>query len=116
MSKMSTVYIIILAIISAVIMSTLFGKVICAQEHKLVCNQITGCPIINGACPSCIMKEDKEEFLDNKINRMLIEWEEEIKIRYSPNLSKRYKKPSGWGVIDWKINEALYVRKDFNLF
>ena len=114
MSKMSTVYMIILTIVAAVIMSALFGKVICAQEHKLVCNQITGCPIVNGTCPSCTMEENKEESLDNKINRMLKEWKTEMTIRYAPDLSKRYKKPSGWGVIDWEINEAFNVKKDFN--
>ena len=114
MSKMFTVYMIILAILAAVVGSSLFGTIICAQEYKLVCGQITGCPIINGTCPSCTMKENKEETLDNKIDRMLREWKTEIAIRYAPDLSKRYKKPSGWDVIQWEINEALRVRKDFD--
>ena len=84
------------------------------QEYKVVCKQISGCPVINGTCPTCVMVENKEETFDEKLDRMLKEMEDDFKREYEPDLSKRYAKPSGWGVIRWEINEALRVRKDFD--
>jgi len=84
------------------------------QEYILICNQIEGCPIINGQCPTCIIKKNKNESSDDRLERILKRMRENHKKRYGPDLSKRYAKPSGWGVIRWNINEALRVRKDYN--
>ena len=83
------------------------------QEYKIVCKRITGCPVINGTCPTCkIVGFNKT--LDEKIDRMINELEDKYEKEYRPDISKRYPKPSGWGVIRWEINEALRVRKDFD--
>ena len=83
------------------------------QEYKIVCKRITGCPVINGTCPTCeIVGFNKT--LDEEITRMIQEMKNKYKKKYQPDLSKRYAKPSGWGVIRWEINEALRVRKDFD--
>tara|TARA_B100000959_G_scaffold263313_1_gene302566 strand:+ start:351 stop:716 length:366 start_codon:yes stop_codon:yes gene_type:complete len=84
------------------------------QEYKVVCKQISGCPVINGTCPTCVMVENKEETSDDRLERMLKKMEYDFKREYEPDLSKRYAKPSGWGIIRWNINEALRVRKDYN--
>ena len=59
-------------------------------------------------------KKSANEELDGNITRMIQEMKDEYKKKYQPDLSKRYAKPSGWGVIRWEINEALRVRKDFD--
>ncbi len=83
------------------------------QEYKIICKRLSGCPVINGTCPTCeIVGFNKT--LDEKIDRMIKELEDKYEKEYQPDLSKRYKKPSGWGVIRWEINEALKVRKDFD--
>ncbi len=86
------------------------------QEYKVVCKQIEGCPVVNGTCPACeivgLNKTQKE--LDEEITRMIQELKDNYKKKYQPDLSKRYPKPSGWGVIRWEINEAIRVRKDFD--
>ena len=87
------------------------------QEYKVVCKRLSGCPVINGTCPTCKIiakKKSANEELDGNITRMIQEMKDEYKKKYQPDISKRYAKPSGWGVIRWEINEALKVRKDFD--
>ena len=84
------------------------------QEYKVVCKQISGCPVINGTCPTCIIKKNKNESSDDRLERILKRMIDDFKKEYEPDLSKRYAKPSGWGVVRWNINEALRVRKDFD--
>ena len=83
------------------------------QEYKIICKRLSGCPVINGTCPTCeIVGFNKT--LDEEITRMIQEMKDKYKKKYQPDLSKRYTKPSGWGIIRWEINEALRVRKDFD--
>ena len=87
------------------------------QEYRVVCKRISGCPVINGTCPTCEIiarKKSASEKLDEKIDRMIKEMEDEYKKEYQPDISKRYAKPSGWDAIRREINEALKVRKDFD--
>ena len=89
------------------------------QEYRVVCNKTAGCPVKNGTCPTCEIiarKKSASEKLDEEIDRMLKEMEDEYKKEYQPDITKRYAKPSGWGVIRWEINEALRVRKDFDFY
>ena len=84
------------------------------QNHDFICNRMEGCPVINGKCPTCIIIKNQNETLDEEITRMIQEMKDKYKKKYQPDLSKRYSKPSGWGIIRWEINEALRVRKDFD--
>ena len=59
-------------------------------------------------------KKSTNEELDGNITRMIQEMKDEYKKKCQPDISKRYAKPSGGGVIRWEINEALRVRKDFD--
>ena len=86
------------------------------QEYKVICKRISGCAVVDGTCPTCEIvgfnitsRELKKE--NAKAIQDLKDYFEE---KYQPDLSKRYPKPSGWGVIRWEINEALRVRKDFD--
>tara|TARA_B100001250_G_scaffold96765_1_gene80982 strand:- start:225 stop:548 length:324 start_codon:yes stop_codon:yes gene_type:complete len=84
------------------------------QNNDFMCNRMEGCPIINGECPTCVGKKVVKKPLDPELMEMLNRMRENHKKRFGPDLSKRYAKPSGWGVIRWNINEALRVRKDFD--
>lgn len=84
------------------------------QNNDFMCNRMEGCPIINGECPTCVGKKASRSSADERLEFLLQEMEEDLRRRYEPDLSKRYAKPSGWGVIRWNINEALRVRKDFD--
>ena len=98
-------------IILITVLTTSF--IVYGQEYKVVCKRITGCPVVNGTCPTCIVIRNKNEPLDSKIDRMVKEMRSNFKKKYQPDISKSYLKPSGWGIIRWEINEALKVRKDF---
>ena len=55
------------------------------------------------------------EELDANITGMIQEMKVAYKKKYKPDISKGYAKPPDWGAIRRKINEALKVRKDFDL-
>ena len=84
------------------------------QEYILVCNQVEGCPVIDGQCPTCLIIKNKYESSDDRLERILKRMEDDYKKEHEPDLSKRYAKPSGWDAIRREINEALKVRKDFD--
>ena len=66
-------------------------------------------------CKIIAKKKSANEELDAKIDRMLREYKANLKKEYQPDISKGYAKPPDWGAIRRKINEALKVRKDFDL-
>ena len=87
-----------------------------SQEYKVVCKRLTGCPVINGTCPTCeIVGIGKtQEDLDAKIHRMLEEYEAKIDKRYGPNffeVKRENRTPSGWEYYifpTWKGLRVLY--------
>ena len=87
------------------------------QEYKVICKRISGCPVINGTCPTCEIiarKKSASEKLDEKIDRMLEEYKANLKKEYPPNffeVKRSKRKPSGWETYaypTWKGLRVLY--------
>ena len=87
------------------------------QEYKVVCKRISGCPVINGTCPTCNIiakKKSANEELDAKIDRMLREYKANLKKEYPSDffeVKRSNRKPSGWETYvypTWKGLRVLY--------
>ena len=65
------------------------------QEYKVVCKRLTGCPVINGTCPTCeIVGIGKtQEELDARLEKILKAYRAEYNEKYK--LKNRKIKP-GW--------------------
>ena len=100
--------------ISLVTMLLVSPVITYGQNNDFICNRMEGCPVINGECPTCVGGTTRKASADERLELILQKMEEDLRRRYEPDLSKRYAKPSGWGIIRWEINEALRVRKDFD--
>ena len=61
------------------------------QEYKVVCKRLTGCPVINGTCPTCeIVGIGKtQEELDARLEKILKAYRAEYNKKYG---SDSYKK------------------------
>ena len=66
-------------------------------EYKVVCKRVSGCPVVNGTCPTCTIVEKTHKIV---LDPDLAAWAKWIKKRnkYVPlkNDSPR-REPSGWG-------------------
>ena len=86
------------------------------QEYKIICKRISGCPVINGTCPTCeIVGLNKiQEDINARIERQL----KKFKIYYEGKYPKDFfevkrsnRKPSGWETYvypTWKGLRVLY--------
>ena len=86
------------------------------QEYKIICKRISGCPVINGTCPTCeiigVNKFQKES--DEELDRMIEKYNINLRKEY-PNdffeVKQSDKKPSGWDTYmypTWKGIRVLY--------
>ncbi len=58
------------------------------QEYKVVCKKLSGCPVINGTCPTCeIVQNGQIKKSREQVHREIDEWgkrmQEEMKYDYS---------------------------------
>ena len=56
-------------IILITVLTTSF--IVYGQEYKVVCKRITGCPVINGTCPTCEIMGVSQADLDIELEKIL---------------------------------------------
>ena len=86
------------------------------QEYKVVCKRITGCPVINGACPTCeIVQNGQIKKSREQVHREIEEWgkrmKEEMKYDYlSLKNDDPPRRATGWewDGPTWKGLRVLY--------
>ena len=85
-----------------------------SAEYKVVCKRATGCPVVNGTCPTCEIVGNGQTF-QKVTNEQIREWgkrmKEEMKYDYSslenddpPRRSKGWE----WDGPTWKGLRVLY--------
>ena len=85
-----------------------------SAEYKVVCKRATGCPVINGTCPTCVIVQNGQTF-QKVTNEQIREWgkrmKEEMKYDYSslenddpPRRSTGWE----WDGPTWKGLRVLY--------
>ena len=84
------------------------------QEYKVVCKRVTGCPVINGTCPTCVLVGGGPKRLTSE---EWAEWgkqlKESLRYQWDPDYFKDdtpEKEQSGWewGGPTWKGLRVLY--------
>ena len=86
------------------------------QEYKVVCKRLSGCPVINGTCPTCEIvgaNKSQKEF-DDELDRMIEEYNANLRKEYPSDffeVKRSNRKPSGWETYvypTWKGLRVLY--------
>lgn len=67
--------------------------IVYGQEYKVVCKRITGCPVVNGTCPTCEITGVSQSDLDIELEKILKAYKAEYNSKYK--LKNRKIKP-GW--------------------
>ena len=85
-----------------------------SAEYKVVCKRATGCPVINGTCPTCVIVQNGQTF-QKVTNEQIREWgkrmKEEMKYDYSSlENDDPSKRRTGWewDGPTWKGLRVLY--------
>ena len=68
--------------------------IVYGQEYTMTCKRITGCPIVNGTCPTCEVIGVKQSDLDIELEKALKAYEANYNEKYK--FKNRKIKP-GWG-------------------
>ena len=88
-------------IILITVLTTSF--IVYGQEYKVVCKRITGCPVVNGTCPTCEITGVSQADLDIRLEKALKRYEtkrqKEIDTGYYDN--KEVKPGWGWNGPTW---------------
>ena len=71
------------------------------QEYKVICKKLSGCPVINGTCPTCEIVQNGQTF-QKVTNEQIREWgkrmKEEKKYDYSYlENDDPPRRSTGWG-------------------
>ena len=68
-----------------------------SQEYKVVCKRVSGCPVINGTCPTCTIVKDSYKIVLDPDIAAWAKWIQE-RNKYVPLKNDNPKRePSGWG-------------------
>ena len=72
-----------------------------SAEYKVVCKRVTGCPVVNGTCPTCEIVQNGKTF-QKVTNEQIREWgkrmKEEMKYDYSSlKNDDPPRRATGWG-------------------
>ena len=84
------------------------------QEYKVVCKRVTGCPVVDGTCPTCVLvgsgakkftSEEWEDWGKQLKKKLRHQWDPKFYIDKTPR-----KKTDGWewGGPTWKGLRVLY--------
>jgi len=74
-----------------------------SQEYKVVCKRVSGCPVVNGTCPTCqVVRNGQIKKSREQVHREIDEWGEKMKkeMKYDYSSLKNdspKREPSGWG-------------------
>ena len=63
-------------IILITVLTTSF--IVYGQEYKVVCKRITGCPVVNGTCPTCEIVGVSQADLDIRLEKALKRYETKL--------------------------------------
>ena len=85
-------------------------------EYKVVCKRVTGCPVVNGTCPTCVIVQNGQikksrEQVHREIDEYGKRMREEMKYDYSSLKNDDPPKRStgwGWDGPTWKGLWVLY--------
>jgi len=104
----------IIILISLCIAPLLLQVQLHATEYKVVCKRITGCPVVNGTCPTCEIVGNGQTFQKVTIEQIR-EWGKRMKeeMKYDYSFLKKddpSKRQTGWGYEGptWKGLWVLY--------
>ena len=79
-------------------------------EYKVVCKRVSGCPVVNGTCPTCTIVKDSYKIVLDPDIAAWAKWIQE-RNKYVPLKNDDPKRePSGWGWDGptWKGLRVLY--------
>ena len=95
-------------IILITVLTTSFN--VYGQEYKVVCKRITGCPVVNGTCPTCEITGVSQADLDIRLEKALKRYEtklqKEIDAGYYDN--KEIKPGWEWNGPTWNGLRVLF--------
>ena len=92
-----------LIIVCTILLTPFFVQ---AQEHsgeyKVVCKRVTGCPVVNGTCPTCeIVGKKSRRFTKAEFEEWGRQLKETLRYQWDHDYYKNHsteREPSGW---DW---------------
>ena len=67
------------------------------QEYKVVCKRLTGCPVINGTCPTCEILGISQTDLDVRLEKALERYEAKLQREINAGYYDNRKVKPGWG-------------------
>tara|TARA_R100001594_G_scaffold134889_1_gene176284 strand:- start:19 stop:342 length:324 start_codon:yes stop_codon:yes gene_type:complete len=92
----------IIIFISLCIAPLLFQVQLHATEYKVVCKRVTGCPVVNGTCPTCeIVGKKSKRFTKAEFEEWGRQLKETLRYQWDHDYYKNdstEREPSGW---DW---------------
>ena len=93
----------IIILISLCIAPLLLQVQLHATEYKVVCKRVTGCPVVNGTCPTCeIVGNGQIRKSREQVHREIDEWGKRMleEMQYDYSFLKKddpSKRQTGWG-------------------
>ena len=93
----------IIILISLCIAPLLLQVQLHATEYKVVCKRVTGCPVVNGTCPTCeIVQNGQIRKSREQVHREIDDWGKRMleEMKYDYSFLKKddpSKRQTGWG-------------------
>ena len=66
------------------------------QEYKVVCKRLTGCPVINGTCPTCEIVGVSQTEIDVRLEKALERYEAKLQREINAGYYDNRKVKPGW--------------------